>query len=177
MLLQTYWQMIRSFGRDARLLLLGVAVVGFALDGTIAVLLNLYLLRLGYGPEFVGVVNSGGLLAFALCSLPAGMVGSRWGSRRAMMTGYGIGVVGGVALSLAELLPAAVQPAVLVGSYMVIMLGMSLVFVNMGPYLMAITTPQQRSHAFAVQSALLSLAAFGGSLLAGFLPGWLAAGL
>ena len=177
MLLQTYWQMIRSFGRDARLLLLGVAVVGFALDGTIAVLLNLYLLRLGYGPEFVGVVNSGGLLVFALCSLPAGMVGSRWGSRRVMMTGYGIGVVGGVVLSLAELLPATVQPAVLVGSYMVIMLGMSLVFVNMGPYLMAITTPQQRSHAFAVQSALLSLAAFGGSLLAGFLPGWLAVGL
>lgn len=177
MLLQTYWQMIRSFGRDAQLLLLGVAVVGFALDGTIAVLLNLYLLRLGYGPEFVGVVNSGGLLAFALCSLPAGMVGSRWGSRRAMMVGYAIGMLGGMVLSLAELLPTAAQATVLVGSYMVIMLGMSLVFVNMGPFLMAITSPEQRSHAFAVQSALLSLAAFGGSLLAGFLPEWLAVGL
>lgn len=176
MLLQTYWQMIRSFGRDVRLLLLGVAVVGFALDGAIGVLLNLYLLRLGYGPEFVGVVNSGGLLSFALSSLPAGMVGSRWGSRRAMMTGYAIGLLGGVALPCAELLPAAAQPAALVGSYMVVMLGTALIFVNMGPYLMAITSSEQRNHAFAVQSALLSLAAFGGSLLAGFLPGWLAAG-
>lgn len=174
MVLQTYWQMIRSFNRDARLLLLSVAVVGFALDGTIAVLLNLYLLRLEYGPEFVGVVNSGGLLAFALFSLPAGMIGSHWGSRRAMMAGYGVALLGGVLLPGAELLPVVVQPAGLVGSYVVTMLGMSLVFVNMGPYLMAVTSPEQRSHAFAVESALLSLAAFGGSLLAGFLPGWLA---
>lgn len=177
MLLQTYWQMIRSFNRDARLLLLGVAVVGFALDGTIGVLLNLYLLRLGYGPEFVGVVNAGGLLAFALSSLPAGMAGSHWGSRRAMMAGYSIGLIGGITLPLAELLSATIQPAALVTSYMVVMLGTSLIFVNMGPYLMAVTSPEQRSHAFAVQSALLSLAAFGGSLAAGFLPGWLAAGL
>ena len=38
-----------------------VALVGFALDGGIySVLLNLFLLRLGYGPEQIGLVNAAG---------------------------------------------------------------------------------------------------------------------
>ena len=53
--------------------LIGTALVGFALDGGIyAVLLNLYLVRLGYGPELIGMINSAGQLAFALFSLPLG---------------------------------------------------------------------------------------------------------
>jgi hypothetical protein len=35
------------------------------------VVFNLYLLRLGYDPTFVGQINSIGLLTFALASMPA----------------------------------------------------------------------------------------------------------
>jgi MFS family permease len=40
------------------------------------------------------------------------------------------------------------------------------------PFVMDITTLSERSHAFSLQSALLALAAFTGSMLGGFLPGW-----
>ena len=66
-----YLQTLRLFHRDIRLFLVSAAVVGLAWDGVRAVVLNLYLLRLGYGPEFIGVVNSAGALVFALSCLPA----------------------------------------------------------------------------------------------------------
>ena len=69
------------FNRDVWLVLITWALMGFAYTGVFLVLFNLYLLRLGYGPEFVGIVNGVGLIA-ALVSLPAGALGKRWGSRR-----------------------------------------------------------------------------------------------
>ena len=41
---------------------------GFTFDGIRAVLLDLYLLRLGYDPEFIGLVNGVAALAFTLVS-------------------------------------------------------------------------------------------------------------
>jgi len=54
------WQ---SYNRQARIYFLAVIAMGFAIDGVYTVLLNLYLLRLGYGTEFIGLVNAVGLLA------------------------------------------------------------------------------------------------------------------
>ena len=77
-----FFQRLRTLGPAVGLYLLGVALVGFALDGGIySVLLNLFLLRLGFGPELIGLVNSAGTLTFALASLPAGALGGRLGSR------------------------------------------------------------------------------------------------
>jgi MFS family permease len=53
-------------------------------------------------------------------------------------------------------------------------MGLALFYVNATPYLIAITRPQDRNHAFSMQSALISLAGFIGGLLAGFLPGYFA---
>jgi hypothetical protein len=54
----TYLQRFHLFHRDVRLFLVSAALVGLAWDGMRTVLLNLHLLRLGYGPEFVGLVNA-----------------------------------------------------------------------------------------------------------------------
>ena len=70
------------FSRDVRLYLMANALFGFVLFGGIYPLLyNLYLLRLGYNTQFVGLANATGALCFALSSLPSGMLGGRWGSR------------------------------------------------------------------------------------------------
>ena len=68
----TYLQTVRQFNRNVRLFLLSAALIGFTTSGGVqGVLLNLYLLRLGYGLDFVGQINSIGGLVFALFSLPA----------------------------------------------------------------------------------------------------------
>jgi hypothetical protein len=59
----SYWRVVRGFNRDIWLVLVTWALVAFAYFGIQGVLLNLYLLRLGYGPKFIGLlIGSGQLL-------------------------------------------------------------------------------------------------------------------
>jgi MFS family permease len=151
--------------------LLTMALVGFVVDGGVfAVLLNLYLLRLGYGPETIGLVNAAGMLVFALASLPSGMVGERFGSRRMMILGITLMLAGCVLLPLTDLLPATIWLFWLVGTNMLLYLGLALFFVNTAPFVMASVLPAQRTQVFGVQTALLSFSAFLGSLVGGVLP-------
>jgi MFS family permease len=148
-----------------------VALVGFAIDGGIySVLLNLFLLRLDYGPEQIGLINAAGTLAFALACLPAGVIGARWGSRQIMLLGLALLAAGSVLLPLADLLPAAWRLAWLLVHVSVLYLGLALYFVNTAPFVMEAIRPEQRTHIFSLQTALLALAAFLGSLVGGFLP-------
>jgi MFS family permease len=168
----SYVQTVRQFGRDVRLYLFATALMGFTYDGGIyAVIFNLYLLRLEYGPAFVGQVNGVGMLAFAISAFPAGALGDRWGSRRLLLAGLVIMFGGSLLLALAEFVPRGLQPNWLIITYVIMNIGLSLYFVNSVPYLMNITAAAERNAAFSVQSALISLAAFAGSLIGGFLPG------
>src|SRR5918998_4404440 len=106
---------LRQLGPDIGRYYFVVSLLGFAVDGGVyAVLLNLFLARLGYGPEVIGLVNAAGMVVFALASLPAGIIGERWGSKRIMLGGLGLLVAGAVLLPLAGLLPAAARPPSLV---------------------------------------------------------------
>ncbi len=147
------------------------ALFGFTIFGGIyTLLLNLYLLRLGYSPGFVGVVNASGMLALALFSLPAGALGGRWGSRRTLIAGLSLIVIGLGLLPLAELVPVPFRRGWLVGTYMIAWLGVAMYFVNTNPFLMVVTTAVERNHVFSVQVALWPIAGFAGSLVGGVLP-------
>lgn len=162
---------LRAFGPVVFLYLSAVALVGFAVDGGVySVLLNLFLLRLDYGPEQIGMINSAGTLVFALASVPAGMLGERWGSRRMMLFGLGLLLAGCLLLPLADLLTPGVRIAWLIGNAIVVYLGLALYFVNTAPYVLGIIDSEQRNQIFSLQTALLSLSAFLGSLVGGFLP-------
>jgi MFS family permease len=155
---------------------IAVALVGFAIDGGIySVLLNLFLVRLGYGPEQIGLINAAGMLTFALACLPAGVVGARWGSRQIMLLGLGLLSAGGLLLPLADTLPPAWWLAWLLAQICVLYFGLALYFVNTAPFVMEAIRPEQRTHMFSLQTALLALAAFLGSLVGGFLPELIAA--
>jgi len=156
--------------------LLAVALVGFAIDGGIySVLLNLFLVRLGLGPEQVGAVNAAGTLVFSLASVPAGVLGERWGSRPAMLLGLGLLMGGCALLPLAGLLPPGALLPWLVVQMGVAYLGLALFFVNTAPFVLEAVAGDQRTRLLSVQTALLSLAAFGGSLAGGALPALAAA--
>ena len=171
----TYLQKLRLINRDARLLLISIALFGLAFFGVHMVLLNLYLLRLGHGLKLVGSVFGVLGLMFALGSLPAGVMGRRWGSRRTMILGYCLISIGLVLPPLALFTPVAWRAAWLLITYSLGVAGASLYSVNGSVFLMGATAPEERSHAFSVQTALSPLAAFVGSLIGGFLPGVFAA--
>jgi len=167
--LSVYLYKLRSFSRDVWLYVLTFALWG-AFFGIHGVLLNLYLVRLGYGPEFVGWVNGLGRLAMGLCSLPAGALGGRIGVRRAILLGMCLGVVGFGLLPLAEFFPPAVQQAWVLGASSVGWLGGALYVVNGNPFLMGATRGDERQYVFSVRQALLPLAGVLGSIVAGLLP-------
>jgi MFS family permease len=169
--LTTYLHTLRHFNRDVRVLLTIAALVGFTIFGGIyTVLLNLYLLRLGYDSTFIGKVNATGLLAFATAALPAGTLGSRWGMRRTMSAGLFLAAAGYGLLPAAELVQGAWRDNWLLAAYLLAMLGFVVYVVNATPFLTGATTSSERSHAFAVQAALWPLAGFAGSLCGGLLP-------
>ena len=127
---------------------------GFAIFGGIyPILLNLYLLRLGYGPEFIGLLNASGSLCIAIFCIPAGALGSRWGSRQVMIAGLLLLVAGNGLLPLAEFAPAGSRSAWLLATNLLGALGVALYIVNTSPYLMAVTGDAERNHAFSVQAA------------------------
>ena len=162
---------LRLFSHNVRLFLLTAFLVGFGFDGGIfSVLFNLYLLRLGYGAEAVGAINSGGLFAFAIFSLPAALFGNWWGVRRMILVGLGVMLLGVGLLPVAELWGGGWQQAGLTGAYTIIFMGMGLYFVNSAPFMMASTAPANRDHLFSVQTGLMATAAFLGSLIGGALP-------
>jgi MFS family permease len=171
-----YLQKLRLFDRDVRLFLVSAAVVGLAWDGVRTVVLNLYMLRLGYGPEFIGLVNAVGALLFALSCLPAGALGSRWQSRRVLVAGVVLLAASFGLLPLAELLSDSGRTVWLMVFSALGNLGLALYLVNGLPFMMAATKPVERNHAFSFHMAVVPLAGFAGSLLGGILPGLFATG-
>ncbi len=167
-------RMLNRFGvgkipRNIRLFLVNVLAFAAAVEGIPAVLFNLYLLRLGYGTEFIGTLNSIGLLVFALVSLPAGAV-QRYTSRQMLQFGQALCLLGLLGTGLA-LYAGAGQVPLLFAARIVTMTGMSAYFVHQIPYAMEITRPAWHSRALSVTMAVFSLATFGGSWVGGLLPG------
>jgi MFS family permease len=173
----TYLRIVRMFSRDVRLFLIASACMGFAYFGIYALLLNLYLLRLGYGPAFIGMVNAAGPLAMAVGSLPAGRLSRAWGNRHALVTGFGLTILGFGLLPFAELIGEDWRGSWLQIMYMLAWLGATFFAVNIGPFLMNATGDEERNHAFALQSAVMPIAGFAGNLVGGLLPGFFAASL
>ena len=160
--------------RDVRLYLTGAAAFGFAQEGVRGVLLNLYLLRLGYGPRFIGLVSASSLLAFTVSCPAAGAMASRKGSRAVMISGMGLIAAGSGLLPLVEVIPESWQEEWLLAASALGGLGLALYLVNGIPFLMGATRQEERDHAFSAQMGLVPLAAFAGSLVGGALPGLLA---
>lgn len=169
-----YMEAVRLIHRDAWKLMLVPIVVGFGYGGIYTVVFNLYLLRLGYGVEFVGLLSGMALLISALGGIPAGMVGRRWGLRVGVLGGYWLWVGASLVIPLAEWLPLVWRSIGLLSIWSLAWIGAGLYGVNRVPYLVSLTSAHERTHTFAIATALSGLAAVVGSLLAGFLPGWIA---
>jgi MFS family permease len=152
-------------------LLLSHFIIGMAYSGIYSVLFNLYLARLGYGTELIGLVNGIAIFTYASLCLPAGMLGKRWGVRRAVIIGATLSGIGLALVPLAEFLPLKWQFIWIVAGYTLGWGTVALYLVNHTPFLTGVTEERARNHAFSLLIALLSIATFVGSMLGGLLPG------
>lgn len=170
----TYLHKLRLFSRDVRLFLVAAAMLGFAWDGIRIVLFNLYLLRLGYGTESIGLINAVGSFAFSIFAVLLGTFGARWNGRRSLIVGVSLMVAGLALLPLAGAMPATWQLGWLYAANVLAFLGLAMWWVYSIPFLMGSTGFGERNHAFSVQIALAPLAGVAGSLAGGALPGFFA---
>jgi len=159
-----------KLSRDVRLFLLSTVVSGLCYMGLYFLLFNLYLLRLGYDLEFIGVFVSVGAFSFALFSLPAGMAGRRFGSRKAMIFGMVVLTLGLGMLSIAAWVPVTWRSLWLIFFCALREFGNSFYLVNSSPYLMSATAATERDFAFSLRGTLTPIAGFLGTLIGGFLP-------
>ncbi len=146
------------------------------LDGGITtVIQNLYALRLGFGPELIGLINSLGMLVFALLSLPSGRIGERYGHHRIMRAGAVVIFGGALLVPITGLVPDNLRAIVLVLSGLLTNIGLAGYYANAAPYVVAWTGAENRTSVFSTQSAVFSTFGFAGSLVGGLLPGAVAA--
>ncbi len=172
-----YLQAVLAFSPSLRRFLLAMSLGVMATFGLSAVLQNLYLLRLGFDVQFIGLMVGLGQVVWAVAALPAGLLSNRIGLRNGVLLGYALLGLGLSILLLAETWPEPQWRAWLMVSQVVVWTGAALVTVNIPPYVMAVTQAHERRYAFAAVSATFPTMSLVGSLIGGVLPGLLAAGL
>ena len=81
----SYLEAVRRLDRDVWLIIFFRVTLGVCFIGIYSVVFNLYLLRLGYGSEFIGLVQGIVFLGMSAFSLLSGWMGRRFGSHRATL--------------------------------------------------------------------------------------------
>jgi MFS family permease len=169
--MKSWIQAIRGFNRNAFLLFFTGGVLGFTYWGITYLLTNIFVSRLGYGTEVVGNLNALFYILHMVASVPAGALGMRLGSRRAMLIGGMLGLAGwGLAPAACFLLYPDARMSALILSRVISAVGGALFIVNANPALMGAVAPQSRTYAFAFNGAGVSLMTFLGSICGGLLP-------
>jgi hypothetical protein len=166
-----YLQAVRAFSPSLWRLFAALAMVICVTMGLQAVLLNLYLLRLGYDARYVGLLAGIGQLVWAVSALPAVLISGRIGLRNSFGLSLALGGLGLVLVLCAESLPRHWWETWLIAGQVVMNVGLAIGTVSMPPYIMAVTGERERPHAFSFVAALIPFAALVGSIIAGILPG------
>jgi len=162
---------LHDFSRDARLLIIVTGILAVSFFGLYALLRVLYVLRLGYGPEYIGIFSATGALTYMAMGVPSGALGARLGMRKAMLIGASIVVVGMILLPLTEFTPLALRDFWPFFSQVILTAGWSMCNVNLVPALMVSTTDWNRNSAYALSSAFRETGTLIGTFVGGLLPG------
>ena len=160
-----------QFNRDTKLLLVVATLSSISFYGISNLLKTLYVLRLGFGPEYLGLFVSVGALTYMSMGIPSGALGGRFGPKRIMLIGGAIASAGMVLVSLTKLFPSDTQSVWLITTQIVLIAGWSIFNVNLVPALKGTTTTENVNRVYAVSGVLRSLGTFLGAIIGGLLPG------
>jgi MFS family permease len=167
----SWLQAVSAFDRNAYLLFITAGLLGFTYWGITYLLTNLFLVRLGYGTVVVGNLNFLFYLLVTVFSVPAGALGMALGSRRAMILGGALALLGWAVAPAVIFIPsAAARISILAVSRVLSAIGAAAFIVNSNPALMGAVEPKASTYAFAFNGTVISLTTFVGSLCGGLLP-------
>lgn len=166
----SYVAHLRLFSRNVWLVLLASMGTGFAF-GVFLFIFNFYVLSLGpsYNEAFLGTLTSAASFATIAMAIPSAWIAQRFPTKWVLVSGGVIGVVAYLGIVLFPVREA------LIGFRMLAGIAMSISAVAAAPFLMANTGAADRQWAFSFQAGLSTVASFFGNLLAGILPGRMAA--
>ena len=151
---------LRAFSRPAKLLLLAIFLDGLFFSGW-NLFFNLYILAAGFDRQFLGLVNTATALAGLLFGVPAGLLASRIGYRRAMIAGFALS-------SLALIIQAlALHPAIIFIAGFLSGPFSQLYVLSQAPFMMKVSDDKTRDLLFSLGFGLFPLASAAGNLLAG----------
>lgn len=165
---QEHLRRVRAFSRNARLLLLALALLGVSY-GAFTTLFTLYIVEIGYSEDFLGLLVGVGTVGGAAAALPAGLLCDRLGARRGLLLGTLV-----TALGILIECTITIDWLLLAGG-LVAAAGVTLLYVAQAPFLAANSTEEERTHLFSVAAALLVAVSIAGSLYAGGFPNLLQA--
>jgi MFS family permease len=159
-----YTGRLAAFSRNARLYLLSTVLNGFGFSVSV-LLLNLYILSLGYRQDFVGLLAAIPSFVAMFAAIPAGMVGDWLGRKRTLVVGAALTglALAGLATSTDKL--PLILFSILSGA------GPAFTFIIGPPFMAENSSEEERTHLFSVQFALSTFAGVVGSLVGGSLPG------
>ncbi len=168
--ISAYLSRIGQFTPNARKFLLFQFFLALN-TGIYGVIFNLYVLKLGYREDFLGVLLAIVYVTTGVCALPAAMLCDRVGRKRTLVLSASV-----LAVALGLLYTVASDGMLAAGS---VLYGVStaLSVTASSPFMAENSSPEKRIHLFSLNSAIGMLSAILGSLAGGLLPGAVAGAL
>ena len=158
-----YAARVREFSPSARLFLAAATLGGIG-AGVSAVLLNLYIVALGYTEGDLLRILSFGPLGAAAGAILSGPLIDLWGTKRSMLAGTALSGAGALALLLS---PTA---GVLRLGLALSSLGAAIVYVAYAPFLSRHSSARERAYLFGMTAAAYVVSTAAGRLIGGVLP-------
>ncbi|TLN21739.1 MFS transporter, partial [bacterium] len=164
--LRTYAERVGAFHPNARLYLVSAVISGASM-GVFRLLLNFYVLSLGYDEAFLGNLVTASSMTALLVALPMGYLADFLGHKRSLVIGSTFSSLAVLLMVLFPSAPVFVVANVLLG------FAQSLAGVTMGPFLMENSSEKERTYLFSFSSGFQTASAFVGNWIGGYLPTWL----
>lgn len=158
-----YLEALRNFSPNARLFL-AYSLLAELGSGIWSVMFNLYLLRTGFPIAFIGTFWLVNMMAHGVAALPAGLIGDRYGRRRAFFAATAISI------TAQGFLLFSTEPWLILVLAAVSGFGDAFHGVTGSPFMMENSEPRERPHLFSLNACFLQVSRFLGSLSGGFLP-------
>lgn len=161
-----WWWKTNALGPQFWLFLVSAVLFNFALF-IFVLLYNLYLVDLGFGEAFLGVVNGANRLGSLAGTLPAGFFAYRFGLRKTLLTAIGATA----AIEMCRAVTAARTPLIALGFAAGFLF--SAWAVALAPVVAGLVGEKRRPVAFSTFFATMFVVGIAGNWVGGRLPEWL----
>jgi MFS family permease len=155
-----------KFNRSIKLILIAALLYGLSFS-VWDLFFNLYILSLGFSNDMLGLIRFATPLAALILGLPLGLLSDRIGSKRSMLIGLSIGLIG-MFFQIHLLSPILIFFFALVQGA-----GFMLFSVSQPPFIMANSKTENQAIIFSLNFGLIILSTMIGNLIAGSASNWL----